>query len=226
MITTTLSWIAEKVNGKLLNDAADVEVSAVSTDTRTLEDGAVYLALKGPNFNGHDFISTAEKAGASAVIASEDVATSLPVIMVEDTKEALGLLGAAVKAYVAPKTIAITGSSGKTTVKEMCAAILERRGNVLATNGNFNNDIGVPLTLLRLEPQHEYAVMELGANHIGEIAYTTNLVKPDVATIVNAAASHLEGFGSLLGVARAKSEIFKGLGSDGVAVVNVDSLFA
>jgi len=226
MITTTLSWIAEKVNGKLLKGAADVEVSAVSTDTRTLEDGAVYLALKGPNFNGHDFISTAEKAGASAVIASEDVATSLPVIMVEDTKEALGLLGAAVKAYVAPKTIAITGSSGKTTVKEMCAAILERRGNVLATNGNFNNGIGVPLTLLRLEPQHEYAVMELGANHIGEIAYTTNLVKPDVATIVNAAASHLEGFGSLLGVARAKSEIFKGLGSDGVAVVNVDSQFA
>ena len=226
MITTTLSWIAEKVNGKLFKGAADVEVSAVSTDTRTLEDGAVYLALKGPNFNGHDFISTAEKAGASAVIASEDVATSLPVIMVEDTKEALGLLGAAVKAYVAPKTIAITGSSGKTTVKEMCAAILERRGNVLATNGNFNNDIGVPLTLLRLEPQHEYAVMELGANHIGEIAYTTNLVKPDVATIVNAAASHLEGFGSLLGVARAKSEIFKGLGSDGVAVVNVDSQFS
>jgi len=226
MITTTLSWIAEKVNGKLLKGAADVEVSAVSTDTRTLEDGAVYLALKGPNFNGHDFVSTAEKAGASAVIASEDVATSLPVIMVEDTKEALGLLGAAVKAHVAPKTIAITGSSGKTTVKEMCAAILERRGNVLATNGNFNNDIGVPLTLLRLEPQHEYAVMELGANHIGEIAYTTNLVKPDVATIVNAAASHLEGFGSLLGVARAKSEIFKGLGSDGVAIVNIDSQFA
>ena len=226
MITTTLSWIAEKVNGKLLKGAADVEVSAVSTDTRTLEDGAVYLALKGPNFNGHDFISTAEKAGASAVIASEDVATSLPVIMVEDTKEALGLLGAAVKADVAPKTIAITGSSGKTTVKEMCASILARRGNVLATNGNFNNDIGVPLTLLRLEPQHEYAVMELGANHIGEIAYTTNLVRPDVATIVNAAASHLEGFGSLLGVARAKSEIFKGLGSEGVAVVNVDSQFA
>ena len=226
MITTTLSWIAEKVNGKLSKGVADVEVSAVSTDTRTLEGGAVYLALKGPNFNGHDFISTAEKAGASAVIASEDVATSLPVIMVEDTKEALGLLGAAVKVHVAPKTIAITGSSGKTTVKEMCAAILERRGNVLATKGNFNNDIGVPLTLLRLEPQHEYAVMELGANHMGEIAYTTGLVKPDVATIVNAAASHLEGFGSLLGVARAKSEIFKGLGSDGVAIVNVDSQFA
>lgn len=115
------------------------------------------------------------------------------------------------KALVAPKTIAVTGSSGKTTVKEMCASILERRGNVLATKGNFNNDIGVPLTLLRLEPHHEFAVMELGANHLGEIAYTTNLVKPDVATIVNAAASHLEGFGSLLGVARAKAKFLKAL---------------
>ena len=226
MITTTLSWIAGKVNGKLLNGNADTQVLAVSTDTRTIESGAVYLALKGPNFNGHDFIEAAENAGASAVIASENVTTSLPVISVEDTKEALGLLGAAVKQHIAPKTIAITGSSGKTTVKEMCAAILARRGNVLATNGNFNNDIGVPLTLLRLEPHHEYAVMELGANHLGEIAYTTNLVKPDVATIVNAAASHLEGFGSLLGVARAKSEIFKGLDKDGVAIVNVDSQFA
>jgi len=226
MITTTLSWIAEKVNGKVEQTHADITVSAVSTDTRTIEDGAVYLALKGPNFNGHDFVAQAQQAGASAVIASESVETSLPVIMVDDTKEALGLLGAAVKAHVAPKTIAITGSSGKTTVKEMCASILERRGNVLATKGNFNNDIGVPLTLLRLEPEHEYAVMELGANHLGEIAYTTNLVKPDVATIVNAAASHLEGFGSLLGVARAKSEIFKGLGDDGVAIVNVDSQFA
>ena len=226
MITTTLSWIADKVNGKLVNGSADTQVLAVSTDTRTIESGAVYLALKGPNFNGHDFIEAAENAGASAVIASENVTTSLPVISVEDTKEALGLLGAAVKQHIAPKTIAITGSSGKTTVKEMCAAILARRGNVLATNGNFNNDIGVPLTLLRLEPHHEYAVMELGANHLGEIAYTTNLVKPDVATIVNAAASHLEGFGSLLGVARAKSEIFKGLDKDGVAIVNVDSKFA
>ncbi len=226
MITTTLAWISEKVNGKIASGDPSIEISAVSTDTRTIEKGALYLALKGPNFNGHEFVNQAEQAGASAVIASEAVTTSLPVILVEDTKQALGMLGAAVKAEVSPKTIAITGSSGKTTVKEMCASILARRGNVLATNGNFNNDIGVPLTLLRLEQHHEYAVMELGANHLGEIAYTTNLVKPDVATIVNAAASHLEGFGSLLGVARAKSEIFKGLDKDGVAIVNMDSQFA
>lgn len=224
MITTTLSWIASQIDGELVGE--DLTVDAISTDTRTITQGAVYLALKGPNFNGHDFVASAEKAGASAIIASDKIDSILPQIKVEDTKIALGKLGAAVKALVAPKTLAITGSSGKTTVKEMCAAILSRRGSVLATNGNFNNDIGVPLTLLRLEKHHEYAVMELGANHLGEIAYTTNLVKPDVATIVNAAASHLEGFGSLLGVARAKSEIFKGLGEDGIAIVNADSQFA
>lgn len=224
MITTTLSWIASQIGGRL--EGEDISVSAVSTDTRTIEQGAVYLALSGANFNGHHFVKQAQQSGAAAIIASETVHTSLPVIYVQDTKLALGELGAAVKREVAPKTVAITGSSGKTTVKEMTAAILSRRGSVLATAGNFNNDIGVPLTLLRLEPEHDFAVMELGANHLGEIAYTTNLVEPDVATIVNAAASHLEGFGSLLGVARAKSEIFKGLGEDGVAIVNADSQFA
>jgi UDP-N-acetylmuramoyl-tripeptide--D-alanyl-D-alanine ligase len=224
MIKTTLSWVAEKINGKLVG--ADCHIVDVSTDTRTIREGAIYLALKGPNFNGHDFAKQAEAAGAKAIIASEQVETSLPVVQVNDTKLALGLLGAAVKQCVAPKTLAITGSSGKTTVKEMCAAILQSCGSVLATHGNFNNDIGVPLTLLRLEEHHKFAVMELGANHKGEIAYTTDLVKPDVATIVNAAASHLEGFGSIDGVARAKSEIFDGLGDDGIAIVNVDSEFA
>ncbi|RDV29064.1 UDP-N-acetylmuramoyl-tripeptide--D-alanyl-D-alanine ligase [Alteromonas aestuariivivens] len=223
MITTTLSWIAEQVGGQLQGE--DLTIEGVSTDTRTIKPGDVYLALIGDNFNGHHFAEAAEKAGAAAVIASEPVNSAVPVIRVEDTRIALGLLGAAVKRQVAPKTIAITGSSGKTTVKEMTAAILARRGTVLATAGNFNNEIGVPLTLLRLEPQHDFAVMELGANHLGEIAYTVDLVKPDVATIVNAAASHLEGFGSLLGVARAKSEIFKGLDKNGVAIVNADSQF-
>ena len=224
MITRSLMWITEQIKGRLSGE--NCTVSAVSTDTRTLTQGAVYLALKGENFDGHQFVEAAEAAGAAAVIASQPVTTALPVIYVEDTKLALGQLGAAVKAEVKPKTIGITGSSGKTTVKEMCAAILSRRGNVLATAGNFNNEIGVPLTLLRLTPEHEYAVVEMGANHLGEIAYTTDLVKPDVATIVNAAAAHLEGFGSLLGVARAKSEIFKGLGEKGLAIVNQDSQFA
>ncbi len=224
MITTKLSWIAQQTDGQLKGQ--DLSVDNISTDTRTLQAGDVYLALVGDNFNGHAFVRNAKEAGAVAVIASEEIDTDLPVVLVKDTKLALGELGAAVKRAVNPKTIAITGSSGKTTVKEMTAAILSRRGNVLATEGNFNNDIGVPLTLLRLKPEHDFAVMELGANHLGEIAYTTDLVKPDVATIVNAAASHLEGFGSLLGVARAKSEIFKGLDENGVAIINEDSQFA
>ena len=224
MIARTLSWIAEKVGGQLKGQ--DLTILGVSTDTRTLDEGDLYIALVGPNFNGHEFAPFAVGAGAVAVVASEPVDVDVPVILVEDTKLALGALGAAIKEVVNPKTVAITGSSGKTTVKEMTAAILRRRGKVLATKGNFNNDIGVPLTLLELEEGHDFAVIELGANHLGEIAYTTQLVKPDIATIVNAAASHLEGFGSLLGVARAKSEIFKGLDSAGIAVVNSDSQFA
>lgn len=223
MIPVSLDWLADKVGGELSGE--NLQVTGASTDTRTIQPGDVFIALVGPNFNGHEFVDVAQQKGAVALIISQPVNSDLPSILVEDTKTALGHFGAAVKAEVAPKTIGITGSSGKTTVKEMVASILSRKGKVLATQGNFNNDIGVPLTLLRLEQDHEYAVVELGANHLGEIAYTTNLVKPDVATIVNAAAAHLEGFGSLLGVARAKSEIFKGLSETGTAVLNADSQF-
>lgn len=228
MIPVSLSWIAEQVNGQLVaQQQSDLIISGVSTDTRSIQPKDVFLALSGPNFDGHKFVQQAEEKGAIALILSRPVDTSLPYILVEDTKLALGLLGAAVKAKIAPKTVGITGSSGKTTVREMVVAILSRRGKVLATKGNLNNDLGVPMTLLRLEPQHEFAVIEMGANHLGEIAYTTNLVQPDVVTIVNAAAAHLEGFGSLFGVARAKSEIFKGLSEKhGLAVVNADSQFA
>ena len=228
MIPVSLSWIAEQVNGQLIaQQKQDLVIEGVSTDTRSIHPADLFLALEGPNFDGHKFVQQAAEKGAVALLLSRQVDTQLPYILVADTTLALGLLGAAVKAKVAPKTIGITGSSGKTTVKEMVAAILSRRGKVLATKGNFNNDLGVPMTLLRLEQQHEFAVIEMGANHLGEIAYTTNLVKPDVATIVNVAAAHLEGFGSLLGVARAKSEIFKGLSEKkGLAVVNIDSQFS
>jgi UDP-N-acetylmuramoyl-tripeptide--D-alanyl-D-alanine ligase len=228
MIPVSLSWVAEQVNGQLMaQQTPDLVIEGVSTDTRSLLVSDLYLALKGPNFDGHQFVKQAEQKGAIALILSRKVDTHLPYILVENTTLALGLLGAAVKAKVAPKTVGVTGSSGKTTVKEMTAAILSCCGNVLATDGNFNNELGVPMTLLRLEQQHEFAVIEMGANHIGEIAYTTHLVKPDVAAIINVAAAHLEGFGSLLGVAQAKSEIFKGLSSkEGVAVVSLDSQFS
>jgi UDP-N-acetylmuramoyl-tripeptide--D-alanyl-D-alanine ligase len=223
MIPVTLDWLAAKLDGTLIGQ--NCEITGASTDTRTIISGDIFIALVGPNFDGHKFIDVAEQKSADALIVSQPVETNLPYILVTDTKLALGQFGAAIKEIVKPKTIAITGSSGKTTVKEMVYAILSRLGKVLATKGNFNNDIGVPLTLLRLEQDHQYAVIELGANQMGDVAYTTNLVKPDVATINNAAAAHLEGFGSLFGVARAKSEIFKGLPETGTALINLDSQF-
>ncbi|WP_426369777.1 UDP-N-acetylmuramoyl-tripeptide--D-alanyl-D-alanine ligase [Pseudocolwellia sp. HL-MZ7] len=224
MILLALSSIASAVDGQLVG--ADLSIDNITTDTRAINKGDLFLAFKGPNFDGHKFIEQAEKSGCSALIVDHQVDSQLAQIIVKDTHKALGQIAAFVKKTVAPKAVAITGSSGKTTVKEMTSAILSRVGNVLATKGNFNNDIGVPLTLLRLEHNHDYAVVELGANHIGEIAYTTELTQPDVAVINNIAAAHLEGFGSLCGVARAKGEIFEGLSENGVALYNQDCKFA
>lgn len=228
MIKTDLIWATRAVDGQLFGD--NLAIATVSTDTRELPPNCLFIALKGPNFDAHDFIQDAVAKGAAAVLVERRVTLpeglQVPQIVVQDTRHALGQLGAAVKATVQPKTIAITGSSGKTTVKEMLAAMLSRQGNVLATAGNFNNDIGVPLTLLRLEPQHDFAVVELGANHLGEIAYTTRLTQPDVAIINNVAPAHVEGFGSVHGVFRAKSEIFKGLNADGLALTPSASEFA
>lgn len=224
MIPLLLSDIATAVDGQLFGQDATIE--NVTTDSRTLKSGDVFLALKGLNFDGHKFIEQVVEQHCGAVIVEQHQDIDMPQIVVADTHSALGKLGAYVKQKVAPKTVGITGSSGKTTVKEMTAAILSRLGNVLATHGNFNNDIGVPLTLLRLEEKHDFAVIEMGANHIGEIAYSCNLVKPDVAVINNIAAAHLEGFGDLCGVARAKGEIFEGLVENGVALYNKDCKFA
>lgn len=221
MIPADLNWIASVLATPFIG--TNTTFSKIVTDSRNLKAGEVFLALKGPNFDGHKFAKMAQELGAAALIVESKQDVEIPQFIVENTRIALGQLGAAVMAHVNPKTVAMTGSVGKTTVKEMTAAILGQIGNVLATDGNFNNDIGVPLTLLRLEEKHQYAVIELGANHLGEIAYTTDLVKPDVAAITNVAEAHLEGFGDLFGVARAKGEIFLGLESSGVAVVNADS---
>lgn len=222
MIPVQLSQLAVAVGGQLVGQ--DQTIDAIGTDSRALKMGDVFLALKGPNFDGHRFVGQVEQLGASALIVDHQVESTLPQIIVEDTSIALGKAGAYIKTLAAPKkTIGITGSSGKTTVKEMVASILSRLGSVLATDGNFNNDIGVPLTLLRLTREHDFAVIEMGANHIGEIAYTSGLVKPDVAIINNIAAAHLEGFGDLCGVARAKGEIYEGLVEGGVAIYNQDS---
>lgn len=224
MIPLSLIEIADAVEGKLTG--TDATINAISTDSRALKSGDVFLALRGANFDGHKFIEQAQQTGCSAVIVDHLCDVKIPQIVVKDTRIALGKLGAHVKAKVSPKTVGITGSSGKTTVKEMVAAILSRLGKVLATNGNFNNDIGVPLTLLRLEQDHDFAVIEMGANHMGEISYTSGLTKPDIAVINNIAAAHLEGFGDLCGVARAKGEIYEGLSEQGVALYNQDCKLA
>jgi UDP-N-acetylmuramoyl-tripeptide--D-alanyl-D-alanine ligase len=227
MIALSLAQLASVLSAQLMGDeqAATQMITSVSTDSRAIAAGDLFIALKGPNFDAHHFITEVAAKGASAVVVDHAVASPVPQLVVADTRLALGQLGAYVRQQIPLKTVAVTGSAGKTTVKEMMSAILSRLGNVLATAGNFNNDIGVPLTLLRLEPQHQYAVMELGANHLGEIAYTTSLVKPDVAVITNVAAAHLEGFGDLFGVARAKGEIYSGLPEHGLAIVPRDTEF-
>ncbi|RRS10060.1 UDP-N-acetylmuramoyl-tripeptide--D-alanyl-D-alanine ligase [Pseudoalteromonas sp. J010] len=225
MIKMDFSWLAAVL--KTSYNGENLAVANINTDTRTIESGEVFLALKGPNFDGHRFLEVAKARGAiAAIVSCPDEDIDLVQFVVDDTRIALGQIGKAVIDTVAPKTIAITGSVGKTTVKEMCAAILAQKGKVLATKGNFNNDIGVPLTLLRLTEEDQYAVVELGANHLGEIAYTTALVSPDVATVCNVAPAHIEGFGSIDGVGKAKGEIFSGLKANGVAVINADSDYA
>ncbi len=232
MISLSLQTLCEVVDGTFVGQAAQANtlINNINTDSRSLKSGEVFLALKGPNFDGHTFIQQAQNIGASAVIVEQNGLAqnqlTIAQIIVEDTRIALGKIGAFNKQQAAPKTVAITGSSGKTTLKEMVAAILSLLGKVLATQGNFNNEIGVPLTLLRLTKEDQFAVIELGANHLGEIAYTSDLVKPDVAIINNIAAAHLEGFGDLCGVARAKGEIFGGLTENGVAIFNQECKYA
>ncbi|WP_019027208.1 UDP-N-acetylmuramoyl-tripeptide--D-alanyl-D-alanine ligase [Colwellia piezophila] len=233
MITISLATLAKITDGKLISSAEQMSLSIndLVIDSRVIDknstQASAFLALKGPNFDGHRFAQQVIEQGCKLLIVDHhlNAFTNTPQLIVSDTRLALGKIAAFVKKELGPKTVGITGSSGKTTVKEMVAAILSRLGKVLATQGNFNNDIGVPLTLLRLDSSHDFAVIEMGANHIGEIAYTTALAQPDVAVINNIAAAHLEGFGDLCGVARAKGEIFSGLSESGVALYNQDTKY-
>lgn len=219
-----LSDCAECVQGQLVGD--DIEVSSVSIDTRAIKPGELYVAIKGYNFDGNEFVDKAEQAGAAAAIVHKGATATIPHIVVDDTRLVLAELAGAWR-NKAPSlaVVGITGSNGKTTVKEMVAAILAVKGNTLFTQGNLNNDIGVPLTLLRLNEQHRYAVIEMGANHPGEIEYTSKYVQADVAIITNVGAAHIEGFGSVDGVAKAKGEIVETLKQDGVAVLNRDDAY-
>ena len=206
------------------------QFTSVSTDTRTLQPGALYVALHGENFDGHRFTDQAIKAGAIGILASQpiQVSTEITVMHAADTLIALQQMAHASRLEFDGPVIAVTGSNGKTTTKEMIAAVLRAHFGdqaVLATNGNLNNHIGVPLTLLSRKPSHKVAVIEMGMNHFGEISLLTHLTEPTIAAITNAASAHLEGVGSLAGVAEAKGEIFAGLRAGGVAVLNADDYF-
>lgn len=215
-----LSDLQQAFAGEVNRDQA---FTGVSTDTRTLKSGDLFVALVGPNFNGHRFIQQALDKGAVAAVVSETVDIDIPQWQVSDTRVALGQIAKANRQRFDGDVFAVTGSSGKTTVKEMLFSILSQSAEVLATKGNLNNDIGVPLTLFELSDQHQRAVIEQGASGKGEIAYTTALSMPDVAILNNAMGAHLEGFGSLQGVVEAKSEIYDQLSAtQGTAIVNLD----
>jgi len=221
MIALSLQKLAELTGGELFG--SDLTFSEVTTDTRKVSAGALFIALKGERFDAHDMVGDAIAAGSAALLVSKHLPVAVPQVVVADTRIALGQLAAWVRQQSTARVVALTGSSGKTSVKEMTAAILRECGETLYTAGNLNNDIGVPLTLLRLNAEHQYAVIELGANHQGEIAWTTHLTRPETALVNNLAAAHLEGFGSLAGVAKAKGEIFQGLPDNGTAIFNADS---
>ncbi len=223
MSRLTLSELAAVVDGKLSN--GDALFDGVSTDTRTLSNGELFIALRGPNFDGHDFVRAAFERGATGSLVEQGYDAESPVVSVDDTRLGFARLARAWRLRCPARVVGLTGSNGKTTLKTMIAAILAQLGEVLATHGNLNNDIGVPITLCRLRAE-PFAVIEMGANHAGEIAYLTDLVRPDVAVLNNAGRAHLEGFGSLEGVAHAKAEIIQGLGADGVFVFNADDRFA
>lgn len=225
MIPIQLSYIANRLGWRLIGHDAVIE--NVSTDSRNISKGDCFVALYGDNFDAHSFIPNVIKQGVgSLIVSTEQEQCCVPQLIVEDTRLALAELAGLIKSLANVKTIAITGSCGKTTVKEMIHAILSENGNVLATEGNFNNDIGAPLTLLRLTQEHQYAVIELGANHVGEIDFTSNITQPDVAIITNIGAAHLEGFGGISGVVKAKSEIFNHLQADGYAIFDAESDYA
>ncbi|NOQ34449.1 MAG: UDP-N-acetylmuramoyl-tripeptide--D-alanyl-D-alanine ligase [Methylococcaceae bacterium] len=222
-MTLGLTEITTQLHSRLIG--VDVEISSVSIDSRTLQAGDLYVAIKGDNFDGHDFVKQAEEAGASALLVEHQINSLLPQLVVKNTRLALAELAHLWRQKSQATIIAVTGSNGKTTVKEMLAAILAVNADVLATKGNFNNDIGVPLSLLRLLENHRHAVIEMGANNPHEIAFSSRYALADVALINNVGAAHLQGFGSLEGVAKAKGEIITGLKAAGTAVLNKDDQF-
>lgn len=223
MSALKLSAIAAQTGGQL---TADAQFNAVSTDSRQIAPGQLFVALQGEHFDGNQFVAQVAEAGAAAAVVSESVKATLPQLIVEDTRLALGLIARTNRRQFSGPVIALTGSAGKTTCKEMIAAILSECGAVLATEGNLNNEIGVPLTLLKLESAHQYAVVEMGASRANDIRYLTQFAEPTIALLTNAMAAHMEGFGDLQTVADTKGQILESVADGGIAIINQDDPFA
>ena len=220
-----LSDAAKILNGELKGE--DAIFYGASTDTRSIQAGQLFFAWKGDKHDAHNFLDSIEAQGAiGAIVERYTPSVNISQIVVKDSQKALGILAKEWKKQWKGTAIALTGSNGKTTLKEMIASILREKGQTLATEGNYNNHVGCPLTVLKLTDQHEYAVIEMGANHFEEIRYLTKIVQPNVAIVNNAGPCHLEGFGSIEGVAKAKGEIFEGLAKDGIAIINADDDYA
>ncbi len=224
MIRGTLHEVARTVGGELHGD--DAAFSGVSTDTRAIDPGQLFIALRGPRFDAHELLDAAAQAGAAGAVVMRETTSRLPQVLVGDTRTALADLARDWRRRFRIPVIAVTGSNGKTTTKEMLAAILRTQGPVLATEGNLNNDIGVPLTLFRLADAHHHAVIEMGANRPDDIAGLVTIAEPTVALVTMVAPAHLEGFGDVEGVARAKGRIYSRLPPGGIAVVNADETWA
>jgi len=216
----TLSDAAAAFGGTLLYP--DCRFRRVSTDTRRLRPGELFVALRGARFDAHDFLAQAADLACGLVVERADKRLLLPQWVVPDSALALGQLAILARDQFSGPVIGITGSSGKTTVKEMTAAILRGLGPVLASRGNLNNNIGLPLTLLAAEPEQRHAVLEMGASAGGEIAYLAGIARPTIAVVTNVLPAHVQGFGSLAGVARGKGELYQALGPRGTAVFNLD----
>lgn len=217
------SQIATALDARMIGD--DVQFELVSSDSRHIQPGELFIALTGPHFDGHDFITQVKEKGAVGALVSRPVDVDFPQLLVHDTLQGLTELSRLRRAQYDIPVIGLTGSCGKTTTKMLLSNILQQVGPTLSPPASLNNHIGVPLTLMRLQSHHQFAVIEMGANHIGEIAHLTGIARPTVATITTVKPVHIEGFGSLEGVFQGKSEIFSGLSQDGIAVLNQDERY-
>lgn len=226
MSAITLEQLNEAMPvSKVKRVVSNAVFNRVSTDTRSIEAGDLFVALRGEHFNGNEFVANALDQGAVAALVDQAPCVDMPYLMVADTREALGVVARCNRRRFKGKLIALTGSAGKTTVKEMLAAIFSEEAPTLATEGNLNNEIGVPQTLLKISPEHHFAVIEMGAAKVGDIAYLCQFAEPDITLLTNAMSAHIEGFGSLENVAKTKGEIFDYTAKSGSAVINWDSPF-